>query len=209
MKPLLFPLVGILVLSCNSQSQNVKSDELQLGRLDSNNFYSEYFKFHLEIDSSWYVLNREQLNELFRERKKMVKELSNKSSYVSNGIDILLSLTTDTVENMPHAFISSLDLATYPQIKTEQDYLNDYFRQVKETYKNAGVQISSSSIGQEKIDNKLFYTTLITIKADNFLAYQKRYSVRIKDKLLNLMTNYSSDNESNKCNSVLNSIKWN
>jgi hypothetical protein len=115
MKPFLFLLVSTVVLSCNSQSQTVKSDELQLASLDSNDFTSEYFKFHLQIDSSWYILNKEQLNELFRERKKIVKELSNKSSYLSKGIDILLSLTTDTVDNMPHVFISSLDLPTYPQ----------------------------------------------------------------------------------------------
>jgi hypothetical protein len=96
----------------------------------------------------------------------------------------------------------------FPQIKNEEDYLEDYFKQVTKMYENYDAQITTSEIGKETIGKNTFFTTLITIKAENFLAYQKRYSVKIKDRLLNIMTNYNSDIYSKECLNLLNNIKW-
>jgi predicted component of viral defense system (DUF524 family) len=99
-------------------------------------------------------------------------------------------------------------MTMFPQIKNEKDYLEDYFKQVKKMYENYDVQITSSEIERETISKKTFFTTLITIKAENFLAYQKRYSIKIKDRLLDLMTNYNSEVYSKECLNLLNNIRW-
>lgn len=138
----------------------------------------------------------------------MLDETTGKTPSIAKGVEILLSLTIDTIENMPHVLISSLDLNLFPKIKTEKDYLEDYFNQVKKMYENYDVQITTSEIGQETIGTKPFFTTIITIKAENFLAYQKRYSIKIKNELLNIMTNYNSDTYSKKCLNLINNIKW-
>ena len=138
----------------------------------------------------------------------MLNETTGKDITITKGADILLSLTIDTIENMPHVLISSLDLSMFPQIKNEKDYLEDYFQQVKKMYENYDVQISNSEIRQETVGDKKFFTNLITIKAENFLAYQKRYSIKLNNRLLNIMTNYNSDNYLKDCISLLNNIKW-
>ena len=162
----------------------------------------------MEIDTPWHILNKTELTHLFKERTDMLNETTDKNLSISKGADILLSLTIDTKETMPHVLLSSLEMAMFPQIKNEKDYLDDYSKQVKKIYENYDVQITSSEIGQETIGKKTFFTTLITIKAENFLAYQKRYSIKIKDRLLNLMTNYNSDVYSKECLNLLNNIKW-
>lgn len=138
----------------------------------------------------------------------MLNENTDNPISITKGADILLSLTIDTVETMPHVLFSSLDLKLFPQIKNETDYLNDYFKQVTKMYESYDVQITASELGEEIIGKKKFITSLITIKAENFLAYQKRYSVKIKDRLLNIMANYNSDAYSKNCQTLLNNIKW-
>jgi hypothetical protein len=208
MRPISFLILVLLFISCNFQSQTASSDNFIKGELKRNIFSNEYFGFQLSIDTVWYILNKKDLEELFHERNQILQRDANTGFPESKGTYILLSMTTDTVENIPHVLISSLDLATYPHIRNERDYLEDYFRQVNETYKNYNVQISNSQITQEKIGNKTFFSSLITIKGENFLAYQKRYSIRIKEKLLNLMTNYGTDSDLKKCTTLLEKTKW-
>lgn len=59
----------------------------------------------------------------------------------------------------------------FPQIQSKKDYLADYFRQEKKMYENYDLQILTSEIGQETNSNKIFFTNLITIKGEIFLAY--------------------------------------
>ena len=207
MKSYLLVITTLFFISCNSQSPKTTSS-FGKGTLEGNTFSNDYFGFELEIDTPWHILNKAELDHLIQERADMLDETKGKNLTISKGVDILLSLAIDTIENMPHVLISSLDMTILPQIKNEKDYLNDYLMQVKKMYENYDVQITSSEIGQETIGNKIFFSTLITIKAENFLAYQKRYSIKIKDRLLNLMTNYNSDTYSKKCLNLLSNIKW-
>jgi hypothetical protein len=176
-------------------------------RLRENTFTNKYFGFQLQIDTPWHILNKKELIQLFNERGDMLNETSGQNLTGAKGIKILLSLTIDTIENMPHILMSSLDMSMYPLIKNEKNYLDDYCRQVKKMYENYEVKITCSEIGEETIGKKTFFTTLITIKAENFLAYQKRYSIKIKDRLLNIMINYNSD-LCLTCQNLLNSIEW-
>lgn len=162
----------------------------------------------MKIDSPWHIRNKQEITRQVKERAEILNKEVDENTMASKGIDMLLSLTTDTIENMPQIMITSLDISIYPQIKNEINYLDDYFGQVKKMYENYDVQISKSETRREVISGKAFFTSLITIKAENFLAYQKRYSIKLKNKLLNLMTNYSSDSDSKRCLILLNNIKW-
>ena len=208
MKLYLLIITTLFFISCNSESPKTTNSSFEKGTLQGNDFSNNYFEFRLEIDTPWHILNKTELTHLIKERTDMLSENANKDLSISKGAEILLSLTIDTIETMPHVLFSSLDMSMFPQIKNEKDYLDDYYNQVKKMYENYDVQIVRSEIGQEKIGKKTFYTTLITIKADNFLAYQKRYSIKIKDRLLNLMTNYNSDVYSEECLNLLNNIRW-
>lgn len=208
MKLYFLVITTLFFISCNSQSPKSTSSRVEKGSLQGNTFSNDYFGFKLGIDSLWNILNKAELDQLIKERIDMLDETTGKTLTIAKGAEILLSLTIDTIENMPHVLISSLDMKLFPQIKNEKDYLDDYFKQVKKLYENYDVQITTSEIGQEAISNKTFFTTLITIKAENFLAFQKRYSIKIKDRLLNIMTNYNSDDYSKECLNLLNNIKW-
>lgn len=208
MKPYFLLIATLFFISCNSQSTKSTNSSFDKGTFQGNTFSNNYFGFKLEIDSLWHILNKAELNQLIKERTDMLDETTGKTPSIAKGVEILLSLTIDTIENMPHVLISSLDLNLFPKIKTEKDYLEDYFNQVKKMYENYDVQITTSEIGQETIGTKPFFTTIITIKAENFLAYQKRYSIKIKNELLNIMTNYNSDTYSKKCLNLINNIKW-
>lgn len=205
---ILLPILTILFISCNSQPSGSTDSVFDKGTLQGNTFSNKYFGFKLKIDTPWHLQNQLEFDRQVKERAEMLNKELDKSSIASKGIDILLSLTADTLQNIPQVMITSLDIPTYPQIKNEIDYLNDYSRQVKKMYKDYDVQILSSEIGREMIGKNLFFTNLITIKADNFLAYQKRYSIKLNNKLLNLMTNYTSDGDSKRCFILLNSIQW-
>jgi hypothetical protein len=203
---LLFLYFSLLFISCNSQSTGAAADERS--RLTGNTFSNSYFGFQLKIDTPWNILNKKELTQLIKERADMLNGSTGSKVVPAKGIDMLLSLTIDTLETMPHVLISSLDLSIFPKIKNEKDYLDDYNLQVKKMYENYDLQITFSEIKQETIGNKTFFTTLITIKGENFLAYQKRYSVKIKDRLLNIMTNYNSDTYLKECMNLLNNIIW-
>ena len=146
------------------------NSSFEKGTLRGNGFSNDYFGFKLEIDSFWHILNKAELSHLIKERTDILNGGTGNSISITKGVDILLSLTIDTVETMPHILISSLDMTLFPQIKNERDYLNDYIKQVKKMYENYDVQITTSEIGQETIGKKTFFTTLITIKAENFLT---------------------------------------
>jgi len=208
MKSNLLFITTLFFVSCNSQSSKTTNNIFEKGTLQGNTFSNNYFGFRLGIDTPWHILNKTELTHLIKERTDMLDETTGKNLSVAKGVDILLSLTIDTIENMPHVLISSLDMSLFPQIKNERDYLDDYFKQVQKMYENYDVQITTSEIGQETIGTKTFFTTLITIKAETFLAYQKRYSIKIKDRLLNLMTNYNSDLYLKECQRLLNNITW-
>jgi hypothetical protein len=131
-----------------------------------------------------------------------------KMSKIPKGADILLSMTIDTVENMPQILISSLDLTQFPKISSEKSYLDDYYKKTVDTYKSFDINISTSEIAMEKINSKTFFTNLITIKAENFVAYQKRYCLKIKGQLLSIMINYKSAEQLAQSNTLLNKISW-
>lgn len=208
MRTYLLLITTIFLTSCNSQSPKSTNSSFETGTLHGNVFSNDYFGFKIEIDSIWYILNKTELSQLMSERTDMLDKSTNNPISVTKGVDILLSLTIDTVETMPHVLFSSLDLKLFPQIKNETDYLNDYFKQVKKMYESYNVQITASELREEVIGKKKFFTSLISIKAENFLAYQKRYSIKINDRLLNIMTNYNSDTYSKNCLNLLNNIKW-
>jgi hypothetical protein len=208
MKLYLLIITTLLFVSCNSQSSKTVNSSFENGRLQGKTFSNDYFEFRLLIDTPWHILNKAELAHLIKERTEMLNETTGNDLSISKGVDILLSLTIDTIETMPHVLFSSLDLTMFPQIKNEKDYLEDYFKQVTKMYENYDAEITTSEIGKETIAKKTFSTTLITIKAENFLAYQKRYSIKIKDRLLNIMTNYNSDIYSKECLNLFNSIKW-
>jgi hypothetical protein len=208
MKSSLLFILAIIFISCNSQSSNPTDSSFDKSKLQGNTFSNDYFGFQLEIDTPWHILNKQELTQLINERLNTINETNDKNFTVTKGANILLSLAIDTIENMPHILLSSLDLTMSPQIKNEKDYLDDYFKQVKKMYENYDVQISNSEIGQEAVASKTFFANLITIKAENFLAYQKRYSIKLNDKLLNIMINYRSETDLKQCSVLLNNIKW-
>lgn len=207
MKTSILLLATILLVSCSSKSESSKTDS-EKGKLEGSIYSNGYFGFKLKIDTPWHILNKEELSELMNDRVNDINETGGAAAPVTRAANILLSVTIDTVQTMPHFLISSLDLTLMTQIKNEKDYLEDYTRQVKQMYEGYDVQISNSDIAQETIRNKIFYTTLITIKADDFLAFQKRYATKIDNKLLNIMTNYNSDTYQQKCETLLNGIEW-
>ena len=208
MKLLLFIILTLFFVSCNSQQSESPSPNLEKGRLTGNTYFNDYFGFQLRIDTPWHILNENELSQLMNERSNMLNKDTNNKFAIANGVEILLSLAMDTIKTMPHVLISLLEIKMFPQIKNEKDYLENYLRQVNKMYEGYDVKITSTEIKQEKLNSRTFFTTLITIEADNFHAIQKRYSLKIKDKLLNLMTNYDSDFYQDKCMHILNNIKW-
>src|SRR5260221_6033197 len=143
MKSYLLIITTLFFISCNSQSTKT-NNSFEKGTLQGNTFSNNYFGFRLRIDTPWHILNKTELNHLVKERTDMLNETTGKNLSISKGTDILLSLTIDTIENMPHVLISSLDMTMFPQIKNEKDYLDDYFKQVKKMYENYDVQITTS-----------------------------------------------------------------
>jgi len=141
-------------------------------------------------------------------RQELIHENTNRDIGIPKGASILLSMTIDTIENMPQILISSLDLSQFPKISSEKSYLEDYYKKTADLYKNFNINFSTSDITIEKLNSKSFFTNLITIKNENFIAYQKRYSLKIKDQLLNIMVNYKSPEQLAQSNSLLNKIKW-
>ncbi len=208
MRIYLLIIATIFLTSCKSQSLKPDKSNFETGTLLGNVFSNAYFGIKIEVDSTWHILNKAELSHLMSERADMLNGGSGNQISITKGVDILLSITIDTLETMPHVLFSSLDLKLFPKIKNETDYLNDYFNQVKNMYKNYDVQITASEIGEEVIGKKKLTTLLITIKVENFLAYQKRYSIKIKDRLLNIMVNYNSDTHLKNCLNLLNNVKW-
>ena len=207
MKSFLLLIITIFFASCNSSTTRLKSDSLK-GRIEENVYLNDYFGFTLKVDSPWKTLNLTEINQLMNERIDVINETGQTVQPISKAVHILLSLTIDTIQTMPHFLISTLDLNMTSHIKNESDYLKDYTKHLKKMYDNYEFEITNSDIGQEKIGNKIFYTSLITIKTEDFLAYQKRYSTKEGDKLLNLMANYDSDFYEQKCLALVNNIRW-
>jgi len=184
------------------------STKLDIGKLDGNLYSNSYFALSLQIDTFWIIMNRQQLNQMMAARQELIHENTNRDIGIPKGASILLSMTIDTIENMPQILISSLDLSQFPKISSEKSYLEDYYKKTADLYKNFNINFSTSDITIEKLNSKSFFTNLITIKNENFIAYQKRYSLKIKDQLLNIMVNYKSPEQLAQSNSLLNKIKW-
>lgn len=195
----------IFLISCNSSTTNIKFDT---GKIESNFYSNDYLGIKLKIDPPWIILNKEQLERQMNERKEAIPEANRRSTVESGVTDLLLSLTIDTIQKMPQILFSSLNLKRDLKIKTETDFLNSLVRQVKQAY-NSYVQITNSDILEEEIGGKKYHTVLITIKADNFLAYQKEYCIIINSRMLNIMTNYNSEIYSKYCRDLLSNLEWN
>ena len=208
MKAWLLIITTLFFISCNSPSLKKKKDNFDIGTLQGNIYSNNYFEFGLVIDTPWHIINESELTHLIEKRTEMLNEANEENFSIKKGHDVLLSMNIDTIENMPQVLFGSVDLKIYPQVKNEKVYLLGYFKQVKKLYENYDLQITSSEIGQESIGKKRFYTLLVTIKSANFLAYQKNYSLKIKDRLLNLMINYNSAIYLKECLKLLNKIKW-
>ncbi len=204
MKIHLLSFFFLFYISGYSQSSKV----FNTGTLDSNIYSNKYFGITLKIDSSWKIMNRRELSQLMEERQNAIEKTNSKKYSIQNGANILLSLTGDTLENIPQVLFSSLDLSFLPNIKSETDYLVDYAKQVREMYKNYDLQISVSEISKESLNNKTFFTSLITIKAAGFTTYQKRYSIKLNNSLLNIMANYNSLATLNQCETLVSNLRW-
>lgn len=204
MKTFLLVLVLLTLKFGYSQTNKVFS----IGNLDSNIYSNKFFGITLKIDSSWKIMNRKELSQLMKERQNALEETNGKKYEVQKGSNILLSLTGDTLENIPQVLLSSLDLFFLPTIKNEIDYLVDYAKRVRETYKNYDLQMSVSEIGQKSINNKIFFTSLITIKAEGNITYQKRYSLKFGNTLLNIMANYNSPSTLKQCERLIANLSW-
>jgi hypothetical protein len=204
MKTFLLVLVLLTLKFGYSQTNKVFS----IGNLDSNTYSNKFFGITLKIDSSWKIMNRKELSQLMEDRQNALEETNGKKYEVQKGSNILLSLTGDTLENIPQVLLSSLDLFFLPTIKNETDYLVDYAKRVRETYKNYDLQMSVSEIGQKSINNKIFFTSLITIKAEGYITYQKRYSLKFGNTLLNIMANYNSSSTLKQCERLIANLRW-
>jgi hypothetical protein len=204
MKTFLLVLVLLTLKFGYSQTNKVFS----IGNLDSNTYSNKFFGITLKIDSSWKIMNRKELSQLMEDRQNALEETNGKKYEVQKGSNILLSLTGDTLENIPQVLLSSLDLFFLPTIKNETDYLVDYAKRVTETYKNYDLQMSVSEIGQKSINNKIFFTSIITIKAEGYITYQKRYSLKFGNTLLNIMANYNSSSTLKQCERLIANLRW-
>lgn len=204
MKTFLLVLVLLTLKFGYSQTNKVFS----IGNLDSNIYSNKFFGITLKIDSSWKIMNRKELSQLMEDRQNALEETNGKKYEVQKGSNILLSLTGDTLENIPQVLLSSLDLFFLPTIKNETEYLVDYAKRVRETYKNYDLQMSVSEIGQKSIHNKIFFTSLITIKAEGYITYQKRYSLKFGNTLLNIMANYNSPSTLKQCERLIANLRW-
>lgn len=201
---------GAVLASFFCKSQNVKppGGRVEKSTLHGNVYTNGYFGFSVEIDSFWHILNKAQLTQMMNERADILYGSTGNQVAVANGAEILLSLTIDTIETMPHVLFSSLDLKMFPQIKGEMDFLRNYISEIKKMYESYHVQITSSAINEEEIGGRKYFSVLVTIKAENFLAYQKRYSTKIKDRLFNIMANYNSNEYEKRCNNLLKKFIW-
>lgn len=208
MKAFLLYLSTLLVLSGYAQTPKPNDVNFHKGTLNGNIFSNDYFGFKIEIDSQWHILNKADINRLINERMDALNQSKEEAPTISKGAEILLSLTIDTLETMPHVLFSVLDLKYFPQLKNEKDYLMDYSNQVKKMYAGYDLQLTFTEVKPEMIGEKTFSTMLITIKADNFIAYQKRYSTKFNDKLFNIMTNYATEANSKDCRDLLNKMQW-
>ena len=193
----------INILSCGQTSA-----KFDIGRLNGNLYSNSYFAFKLPVDSIWYIMNRERLDQLINARKALIRENANKDVKISKGSDILLSLTLDTVENMPQILLSSVDLTQLKNITSEKSYLDDYYKKTLDMYKNLDINFSTSEVTTEKINARSFFTNPITIKRNNFIAYQRRFCLKIHSRLLCIMTNYKTSEQLAQSNALLNQIKW-
>ena len=221
MKTFLLFLATIIFVSCNSQK-----NKFDKGRFEGNIYSNDFFGFKVKVDTPWHILNMNELKQLMNERTAMLDESGGNGGDYKRRLKeqfdmtegskadptktthVFLSLTIDTFETMPHVLISCIDLENLPQIKSEKDQLIEYVKQVKKTYERYPVEITNSEIAEEKIGERTFYTTLLTIKADNYLAFQKKYTLKVGNKMLLIMTNYNSEIYAHKCLSFLKSIEW-
>lgn len=208
MKFYLLLISTIFYVSSSSKAQEPAPTWSSNVILEGNTYTNGFWGIQLKIDTFWQILNRAEINKLIEERTDLLDESTEKSHIMRTGIEILLSLTPDTNENMPFFMISAINLSMFPEFKNEIDYLNESYNQSKQTYEPFNVHITRNELSEESIGNKTFVTSLITITATDFLAYQLTYCTKINDHIINITMNYNSEINKNECLTLLNSIVW-
>jgi hypothetical protein len=207
MKPYSVYATALIIILAALFSCRQSNSQFEIGKIDSNLYSNDYFAFKLQIDTIWHIMNRDELEQEIAQRQALVREKANKDVNISKAAQILLSMTIDTVQNMPQVLFNSLDL-TQATIKSEKSFLEGDSRKMVERYEGFNVNISTSEITKEKIGTVDFFSNLITIKADNFVAYQKRYCLKVKDYLFCIMANYQSTEQLEKINKLFAGVKW-
>lgn len=213
MKQLTISLILAILLFTNCSSHDHKeTGKFDTGNLDSNRYTNSFFGLAITISEPWVIVNKNDLVHTMNERIELLqsenKIAKKPATEFLAGISMLLSLTTDTVEKIPLILISSANLDSFPSLRNESDFLKGSIESIKNSYADYDLEFRFTEIKKEKINNKQFYSVETTIRNDSFLAFQKIYSLKRGNRLLNIMVNYNSKENHKQSEEVLSKIIW-
>ena len=125
-----------------------------------------------------------------------------------SNTDILILLVIDSLNKNPMILLTSLNLKLATGIKNETDHLNNLKQTIQNTYQNYEVELEFTEIKKDKINGNEFYYLETKISNESFLSYQRVYSSKYGERLLNIMINYDNETNFEKSKGLLSSIIW-
>ena len=206
---LIFLASSLTIFSCsNQQDLKLPCGDFELGKLDNNKYSNSYFCMSIDIPNEWIVLNKKSILENMNLRAENINISKEDLKNTQSNTDILILLVIDSLNKNPMILLTSLNLKLATGIKNETDHLNNLKQTIQNTYQNYEVELEFSEIKKDKINGNEFYYLETKISNESFLSYQRVYSSKYGERLLNIMINYDNETNFEKSKGLLSSIIW-
>lgn len=188
------------------------AEDIGYGEIKENRYINTYFNMTIDFPKDWATQSKEAMSAQIEVGSNMVVG-DDENQRAAMKVSSLQSLNLFSVSQYPRGTPVSFNpnilciaekIAHMPGVKRG----SDYFFFVKKFIENSPLKVQfSDDISTEKISNVDFDILQATTDYGNTAVLQKYYAAKLKDYMLSLIITYSSDEEREKLEKILQSLK--
>jgi hypothetical protein len=213
MKSLTSLLLLLTVLVSCKQSRKIPTD-FDYGKTENNIYSNKYFDFELPVPPTWVIQNKEQVQQLQQEGRKMIAEKNKtladeiKTSEVSTAtLLVVFKNKMDSITGQfNHSFtVMAENLHGVTNIKTAEDY----HKQAKKTMQKSNMQFRfPNEMYTIKLGNHEFNAMDVIVTTQGIDVHQTYYVTIEKGFALAVIASYVTDEQKKEIADILNGFRF-
>jgi len=209
----LFFLLAIVLLSCNDSNKIPKN--FDYGKIENGVYRNSFFDFELPIPADWNVQNREQMDQIGEEGRKIIsehnKELSEKikaSEISSATLFYVFKYRDDTITGQFNSSFGMVveNLGKFSRVRNGKDYLEN----AKALMERSGITYHfAPSFKTERLGNKDFTLMELTARYKGDIDVSQLYYCYVEKRFaVSQVASYGNDEQKTELLKILSNIHF-